>query len=134
MPRCNLTDLALASFWNLQEWIPIDFDPFYMTAWQWGNADAEIKVPTGGNTALKRFPFKAWGRSVYSHTCKRLLPDIFSLPICTLPVHSPAFFQSLSRFFVCWLCLTHGSCVGPQNKIGHPAGCRFPCSASAEYK
>ena len=20
-----------------------------------------------------------------------------------------------------------GSCVGPQNKIGHPAGCRFPC-------
>ena len=21
---------------------------------------------------------------------------------------------------------THGSCVGPQNKIGHPAGFRFP--------
>ena len=20
-----------------------------------------------------------------------------------------------------------GSCVGPQNEIGHPAGCRFPC-------
>ena len=25
-----------------------------------------------------------------------------------------------------WLWLTHGSCVGPPNKIGHPAGCRFP--------
>ena len=27
-----------------------------------------------------------------------------------------------------------GSCVGPQNKIGHPAGCRFPCWVPAEYK
>ena len=25
-------------------------------------------------------------------------------------------------------------CVGPQNKIGHPAGCRFPCWVPAEYK
>ena len=25
-------------------------------------------------------------------------------------------------------------CVGPQNKIGHPAGCRFPCCVPAEYK
>ena len=23
--------------------------------------------------------------------------------------------------------LTHGSCVGPQNKIGHPVECMFPC-------
>ena len=23
---------------------------------------------------------------------------------------------------------------GPQNKIGHPAGCRFPCLVPAEYK
>ena len=37
------------------------------------------------------------------------------------------FFQNLSRFFLCWLWLTHGSCVGPQNKMGDPAGCRFPC-------
>ena len=27
-----------------------------------------------------------------------------------------------------------GSCVGPQNKIGHPVGRRFPCWVSAEYK
>ena len=25
------------------------------------------------------------------------------------------FFQNLSRFLLCWLWLTHGSCVGPQN-------------------
>ena len=35
--------------------------------------------------------------------------------------------QNLSRFFLSRLWLTHRSCVGPQNKIGHPAGCRFPC-------
>ena len=25
-------------------------------------------------------------------------------------------------------------CVGPQNKVGHPAGCRFPCWVPAGYK
>ena len=43
------------------------------------------------------------------------------------------FFQNF-RFLLCWLWLTRGSCVGLQNKIGHPAGCRFPCWAPAEYK
>ena len=37
-------------------------------------------------------------------------------------------------FSLCWLWRTHGSCVGPQNKIGHPAGYRFPCWVPAEYK
>ena len=36
------------------------------------------------------------------------------------------FFQNFSRFLLCWLWLTHVSCVGPQNKIGHPAEGRFP--------
>ena len=30
-------------------------------------------------------------------------------------------------FFLCLLWLTLGSCKGPQNNIGQPAGCRFPC-------
>ena len=34
-----------------------------------GAADAEIKVSSGENTELKHSPFKAWSRSVYSHTC-----------------------------------------------------------------
>ena len=38
-------------------------------ALQWGAADAEIKVPSVENTELKRSPFKAWSRSVYSHIC-----------------------------------------------------------------
>ena len=38
--------------------------------------------------------------------------------ISTLPVHSSAFFPKPLPIF---------SCVGLQNEIGHPAGCRFPC-------
>ena len=94
---------------------------------QWGAADAEIKVPSGENIERKRSPFEAWSRSVYSHTfyayCQGFLPSLF-LPFQSIHLH---FFQNLSRFCLCWLWLTPGSCVGPQNKIGHPAGCRFPC-------
>ena len=39
------------------------------------------------------------------------------------------FSRTFPDLFLCWLWLTHGSCVGPQNKIDHPAGCRFPLSA-----
>ena len=97
-------------------------------------ADAEIKVPSGENTELKRSPFKAWSRLAYSHTCyaycQGFLPCLL-LPFRSMHLH---FFQNLSRLFLCWLWLTQGSCVGPQNKIGHPAGCRFPCLVPAEYK
>ena len=44
------------------------------------------------------------------------------------------FSQTSPDFSLCWLWLTHGSCVGPQNKIGHPAGCRFLCWVPTEYK
>ena len=36
---------------------------------QWEAADAEIKVPSVENTELKGSPFRAWGRSAYSHAC-----------------------------------------------------------------
>ena len=101
---------------------------------QWGAADAEIKVPSGENTELKRSPFKAWSRSVYSHTCyaycQELLPRLF-LPFRSIHLH---FFQNLSQFFPVLAVANTGSCVGPQNKIGHPVGCRFPCWLPAEYK
>ena len=32
------------------------------------------------------------------------------------------FSKTSPNFSPCWLWLTHGSCVGSQNKIGHPAG------------
>ena len=76
---------------------------------------------------LKTKYFKAWSRSVYSRACyaycQGFLPCLF-LHFWSIHLH---FFQNSSLFFLCWLWLTHGSCVGLQNKIGHPAGCRFPC-------
>ena len=57
----------------------------------------------------------------------RLQPRISSLLISTLPVHLSAFFQNLSRFSPVLAGTNTGSCVGPQNKIGHPVGCRFTC-------
>ena len=41
----------------------------------------------------------------------RLLPGISSLLISTLPVHSPAFFQNISRFFPVLALAKTGSCV-----------------------
>ena len=112
---------------------------------QWEAADAEIKVPFGENTELKRYPFKAWSRSVQLYPYMlRLLPGISSSLISTLLVHLPAFFakplpissvlplQNLSRFLQWCLWLTLGSCVDPQNKIGHPAGRRFPVLSARE--
>ena len=101
---------------------------------RWGAAEAGTKVPSGENTELKRSSFKVWRRSVFSHTCyaycQGFLPGL-SLPFRSIHLH---FFQNLSRFFLCWLLLTHDSCVSPQNKVGHPAECRFPCWVSGEYK
>ena len=83
---------------------------------KWGAAHTEIKVPSGENTELKRSPFKALSRSVYSYTCyayhQGFLPRFF-LPFRSIHLH---FFPNLSRFLLCWMCLTHGSCVGPQNQ------------------
>ena len=88
---------------------------------QWGAADAEIKVPSGDNTELKRSLFIAWSRSVYSHTCyaycQGFLPCLF-LPFQSIHLH---FFQNLSQFFPVLALANTGSCVGPQNKIGQPA-------------
>ena len=88
---------------------------------QWRAADAEIKVPSGENTELKRSPFIAWSRSVYSHTCyaycQGFLPCLF-LPFQSIHLH---FSQNLSRFFPVLALANTGSCVGPQNEICQPA-------------
>ena len=88
---------------------------------KWGAANAEIKVLSGENTELKRSPYKAWSRSVYSHACydycQEFLPCLF-LPFRSIHLH---FFQNLARFFHVLVVANTGSCVGPQNKIGHPA-------------
>ena len=68
---------------------------------QWGAVDAEIKVPSGENTGLKRSPFIAWSRSVYSHTCyaycQGFLPCLF-LPFQSNHLH---FFPKPLPIFSC---------------------------------
>ena len=51
----------------------------------------------------------------------RLLPGMSSLLISALPVHSPAFFPKPLLISPVLAVANTGSCVGPQNKIGHPA-------------
>ena len=100
----------------------------------WGAADAEIKVPSGENTELKRSPFKARSKSVSSHTCYAYCQGFLSclfLHFRSIHLH---FSKTSPDFSQCWLWLTHGSCVGPQNKIGQRAWCGFPCWVPAEYK
>ena len=101
---------------------------------QWGAANAEMQVPSDENTGLKCSPFKAWSRSEYSHTCyaccQGFLPCLF-LPFRSIHLH----FSKTSPDFIPVLAMAKtSSCVGPQNKIRHPAGCRFPCWLPAEYK
>ena len=116
---------------------------------QWGAADAAIKVPYGENTELKRSPSKAVNRSVYSHLCYAYCQGFihyFFQPFGSIHVHFFFFFFRKSLpFFVGFLfcfCFCFfpalavantGSCVGLQNKIGHPARVRFPGRVPAKY-
>ena len=66
------------------------------------------------------------GQSIAIHAT--LIAEDFFLahfyPIQAIHLH---FSQNLSRFFPALAVANTGSCVGPQNEIGHPARCRFPC-------
>ena len=79
----------------------------------------------GTRSLLIRASSSSYRQYIAMHA--NLLPGISSLLISTLPVHSPAFFQNLSRLFPVLAVANTGSCVGPQTKKCHPAGCRFPC-------
>ena len=83
---------------------------------------------------IKVIPLKLWvGQFIAVHTTLTAR-DFFGAYFYPSGPFTCIFFQNLSRFLLCWLWLTHGSCVGPQNEIGYPAGCRFPCWVPAEYK
>ena len=44
------------------------------------------------------------------------------------------FYQTSPKFFPVLAAANPVSCVGPQNKIGHLAGCRFPCCVPTKDK
>ena len=83
--------------------------------------------------SLNVLPLKP-GVSRYIAIHATLTAGIYSLPVPALLVHSSAFFQNFSQFFLRWLWLTHCSCVGLQNEIGYPAWGRFPCWVPVEYE
>ena len=87
----------VSKLWPHQIAVSLAFAP------QWGAADAEIKVPSGENTELKRSPFKAWSRSVFSHTCYAYCQGFFLAyfyspgPLtCIFSKTSPNFFPALA--------------------------------------
>ena len=53
--------------------------------------------------------------------------DFFLVYFYTSGPFTCIFSKTSPDFSLFWLWLTHGSCVGPQDKIGHPAAGRFPC-------
>ena len=77
---------------------------------------ALIKVLSGENTQLKRSPFKAWSRSVYSHACyayyQGFFPYLF-LPFRSIHLH---FSNTSPEFFLLAVANT-GFSVGLQNII-----------------
>ena len=93
---------------------------------QWGAADAEIKVLSGENTELKRSPFKAWSRQYIAIDATLTARDFFLVYFYPSGPFTCIFSKSSPDFI--------RSCVGLQNKIGHTAGCKFPCWVPAEYK
>ena len=72
---------------------------------QWGDAHAEIKVSPVENREMKGSPFKAWSRSVHSHTCyvhcHGFLPSEF-LPFRSIHLHF--FFKKTLPSFSCVSC------------------------------
>ena len=91
-----ITDGIVCFVFYRQYYVHLLFPP------QWGAADAEIKVPSGENTELKRSPFQAWSMSVYSNTCYAYCQGFLSFLLAfflhfrSIRLH---FFLNLSRFF-----------------------------------
>ena len=72
-----------------------------MAAPQWGAADAEINVPFGENTDLKRSPLKLGvGQYIAKHVTLTAR-DFFLVYFYPSSPFVCIFFQNLSRFFLC---------------------------------
>ena len=78
--------------------------------------------------SLKVLPLKPGvGQYIAMHatlTARDLFLLCLFLPFRSIHLH---FFQTSPNFFSVSAVAITGSCVGPQNRIGHPVGCRFPC-------
>ena len=108
---------------------------FDLVLLQFGAADAEIKSHLVRTHSLYVLPLKpSVGQYTAIHAMLTARDFFLTYWFSTFLVHSPAFFPKPPDFFPMLVVANTGSCVGPQNRIGHPAGCRFPCWMPAEHK
>ena len=73
---------------------------------QWGAADAEIKVPSGGNTELKRSPFKVGVGQYIAIHATLTARDFFLAYFYPSGPFTCVFSKTSPDFFLCWLGLT----------------------------
>ena len=61
--------------------------------------------------------------------------ELFIIIIIVIIIKNFSFFpETYPRFLLALDVANAGSCVGPQNKVGHPTRCRFSCWVPVEYK
>ena len=90
---------------------------------QWETADAEMKVQSGENV----LPLEPGVGQYIAIQATLTARDFFLTNFYPYGPFTCFFFQNLSRVFPVSAVANTSSCVGQQNKIGHPAGCRFLC-------
>ena len=88
---------------------------------QWGTAVAEIKVPSGENTGLKRSPFQPGAGPYIAMHATVTDRDFFFANFYHSGPFNCIFFQNLTPVFPVLAVAETGSCVDPQNKTGHLA-------------
>ena len=75
---------------------------------------------------VKVFPFRPGvGQYIAMHAVLTAR-DFFLANLYTSDPFTRIFSKTSPDFFPVLAVANTGSCVGPQNKIGHPVGCRFP--------
>ena len=112
-------------------------DISFFTNLSWFSINTSIRlsaVPSGENIELKRSRFKAWSWSVYSLTCYTYCQGFLPCLLLHLRSIHLQFFPKPLSIFAVLVVVNTGSCVGPENKIGHLTGGRFPCWVPAKYK
>ena len=89
---------------------------------QWGTA--EITDPSAVNPELKDSSYKAWSMSEYSHACFTYCQGSLPWTNFYLPGSFTFIFSKPLPSFPVLAVAIAGSCVGPQNEIGHSARCQ----------
>ena len=117
---------------------------FLYSAWMaWTRPSSLLKLLTTchsptcqtlSNVFLKSM--KLWNRSLWCCRCFSIMTteDLFLANLYPSGPFTCIFSKTSPDFFPALAVANTRSCVGPQNKIGHPAWCRFPSWVPTEYK